>query len=103
MSLRYPAALALTLAVAAFLPTGARTPRHQHATRHATRSATKAHAPISASDLYSQRALRRARIILELKLMELRSERLERVRKAIEKHVPIDELLKEQQALSDHA
>lgn len=88
---RYRAALALTLALTASLPAGARVPRHRHTTH---RRATAATASVPAEDLYSRRALRRARIILELKLMELRSERLERVRKALEKHVPIDELLK---------
>jgi hypothetical protein len=91
MSPRYRAALALTLAVAAWMPADARLPQHRHASR---RSAHRTMA-ISAGDLYSRRALRRARIILELKLMELRSEHLERVRKAIERHVPIEELLKE--------
>lgn len=86
---RYPAALALTLALTTLLPAAARVPRHRHTARHASVTA----ASVSAEDLYSRRALRRARIILELKLMELRSERLERVRKALEKHVPIDELL----------
>ncbi len=48
-----------------------------------------------ADEIYSRRALRRARIILQLKLLELRSERLERVRKALERHIPIDKLLKD--------
>jgi hypothetical protein len=45
------------------------------------------------TELYSQRALRHARVILQLKLLELRQERLERVRKAIERRIPVDELL----------
>ena len=56
---------------------------------------TPALRPVSAGELYSRRALRRARIILQLKLLELRSERLERVRKAIERGIPIEELLKD--------
>jgi hypothetical protein len=91
MSLRYRAAVALTLAVAAWMPADARGPHHPHANRRKP----PASAPISPRDLYSNRALRRVRIILELKLMELRSERLERVRKAIEQHIPIDQLLQE--------
>lgn len=91
MPLRYRTALALTLALAASLPAHAGVPRHRHAGH--PRSASSA--AISAQDLYSRRALRRARIILELKLMELRSEHLERVRKALEKHAPISQLLKE--------
>lgn len=80
MSPRYRAVLALTLALAAFLPASARV--------------TRPHRPVpSASQLYSRRALRQARIVLQLKLLELREERLERVRKAIEKHLPVDKLL----------
>ncbi len=91
MRSRYRAALALTLALAVSLPAAARVPRHGHSHRR------RAGAPLSlsAEDLYSRRALRRARIILQLKLLELRSEHLERVRKAIERRLPIDEILKE--------
>lgn len=92
MPLRYRAALALTLALTASLPAHAAVPHHRHTGRRHTAATAAA---VSAEDLYSRRALRRARIILELKLMELRSERLERVRKALEKHVPIDQLLKD--------
>jgi hypothetical protein len=90
MAPRYRAALALTLALAAFLPAFARAP---HRSRHSVRRHPPAEISVSAEQLYSRRALRRARIILELKLLELRSEHLERVRKAIEKRMPIDELL----------
>ena len=86
---RYRAALALTLALTASLPAVAKTPQHHRPSHRRTAAA----ASISAEDLYSRRALRRARIILELKLMELRSEHLERVRRDLEKHVPIDQLL----------
>lgn len=88
MLARYLAALALTLALAASLPAAARVPRHGR-TRHSVSAAG-----VSAASLYSARALRRARTILQLKLLELREERLERVRKAIERRVPIDQLLK---------
>jgi len=47
----------------------------------------------TAADVYSRRALRRARTILLLKLLELREARLERVRKAIERRLPVEELL----------
>jgi hypothetical protein len=91
MAIRYRAALALTLAFCLPVAAAAARPAHrQH--KHAQSAAISA--SISAADLYSRRALRRARIILELKLLELRSERLDRVRKAIEKHIPIDQLLK---------
>lgn len=87
MILRYIAASALTLAVALLLTAGsaARTRRPRTRTAPAPR----------ASDIYSARALRRARIILQLKLLELREERLDRVRKAIERHLPVNELLKQ--------
>jgi len=88
MLARYLAALALTLALAASLPAAAHAPRHGRRHRSASTSG------ISAASLYSSRALRRARTILQLKLLELREERLERVRKAIERRVPIDQLLK---------
>jgi hypothetical protein len=86
MILRYIAASALTLAAALLLTAGT-----------AARGRRVHPAPVTyprAEDLYSARALRRARIILQLKLLELRKEHLERVRKAIEQHAPIDQLLK---------
>ncbi len=46
--------------------------------------------------LYSRRALRRVRLILQLRLLELRKARLERVRQAIEHHLSVDRLLQEQ-------
>ena len=42
--------------------------------------------------MYSRRALRKSAIILQLKLLELREERLERVRRVIEKRLPVDVL-----------
>ncbi len=55
--------------------------------------ATKlAHTPYPA-DIYSRRALRRARTILMLKLLDLREAHLERVRKAIERRLPIEQIL----------
>ena len=86
MPFRYRASLALTLAgllAAAPAAAATRAPLHRTARMPA----------IAPYALYSRRALLHARIILQLKLMELRSERLERVRGAIERHVPIDKLL----------
>lgn len=77
MNLRYPAMLVLTsllLGAAATVPI--RRP------------------PPDVRTLYSPRALRRARIILQLKLLELRKERLERIRRAIEQGLPLDSILK---------
>jgi hypothetical protein len=77
---RYRAALALTsLLLLAAAPPG----HHRH--RHTV--------PTAGIELYSQRALRRARIILELKLLELRAEKLEAVRRAVLRHVPVDRWL----------
>jgi hypothetical protein len=85
---RYRTALALTLALAASLPAAARVPRHRRV------PAPAPSAPARADVLYSARALRRARTILQLKLLELRSEHLERIRKAIEESTPVEDLLK---------
>jgi hypothetical protein len=89
MSLRYPAALALTLAVVLSARGVAAKAGHRH---HIVPLGTPAP---NVRDLYSQRALRRAKTILQLKLLELRQERLERLRKAIERRIPVNELLKQ--------
>ena len=49
--------------------------------------------PAAVSGLYSARALRRARIILQMRLLELRAARLERVRRAVERHFAADRIL----------
>jgi hypothetical protein len=90
---RYRAALALTLAaLAAAAPALPARLHHRHKTPSHTHIAT---APLPRIDeIYSRTALRRARILLQLKLLELRSEHLERVRKAIEERLPVDDILK---------
>lgn len=92
MLFRYRAVLALTLAAACTLPASAQGAAGRRHHRH-----TRTHAAGSpeASAIYSARALRRARIILQLKLLELRAERLERVRKALERNLPVDQLIQE--------
>jgi len=47
-------------------------------------------APIAPEALYARRALRRARLIIELRLLEFRKERLECVRQAILRNLPPD-------------
>ena len=84
---RYRAALALT----SLLLAGATHPHHRHSA-HPRASAQIAPAE-EKLNLYSRRALRRARLILQLKLFELRREQLEHVRRAIERGIPIDRLL----------
>ncbi len=58
------------------------------------RRTARTDANLRASDIYSPRALRRARTILHLKLLELRQARLERIRRALERGLPIDQILK---------
>ncbi len=54
-----------------------------------SRTRARAHStPAPSLDMYSRRALRRARTILQLKLLELREERLDRARRVIEKNLP---------------
>jgi len=48
---------------------------------------------IYATDLFSRRARRRAAVLLRLRWEELRMAELERVRAAIKRELPIDELL----------
>lgn len=45
-----------------------------------------------ALDMYSLRARRRAKIILQLELLEMRKAHLDRVRHVIEKRLPLDTL-----------
>lgn len=90
MNARYLAAVALPLALLA-LAAPAHRKTHHHRRLAAVRPASQRLDP---TFLYSARALRRARTILQFKLLELRSEHLERVRKALEKHLPVDQLLK---------
>jgi len=88
MALRYPTLVALTLAVAASLQAAASPRAHRRAAVH------PAPPPVAADRIYSKQALRRAKIVIELKLLEFQRERLERVRKAIMKNEPIEQLLK---------
>ena len=84
---RYRAVLALTsLCLLAAAPAA----RHHYA-RHSRHPDLMPQA--GGIDIYSRRALRRARIILQLKLLELREEQLDRVRRAVERRIPIDRLL----------
>jgi len=54
----------------------------------------RARAHYSVSQLYSSRARRRAVRILQLKLLELHEENLDRLRQVILRKLPIDTLLK---------
>jgi hypothetical protein len=84
MNVRYPAALLLTSLMVAS-PTAAAGQRpHPHP------GPPGAYGP----SLYSPRALRRAKLLLQFRMLELRKARLERVRKAIEDRIPVDDLLR---------
>jgi len=80
---RYRAVLALT----SLLLLGAAPGHHRHPARH---SRSNLAGPAPGLVLYSRRALRRAKIILQLKLLELHEEQLDRVRRAVQRHLPID-------------
>ncbi len=81
---------ALALAVAIVLPIVTRAPANAHSSRHPKR--LPAH--YSVSQLYSSRARHRAAMILQLKLLELHEEHLDRLRRIIIRKLPIDTLLK---------
>lgn len=73
---RYRAALALT----SLLLLAATPGHHRHTRAHHTGAAQS-----QGVEIYSRRALRRARTILQLKLMELHAMQLERVRRTVER------------------
>jgi hypothetical protein len=56
------------------------------ATPHPT--ASPAPPAISPDELFSRRALRQARLLIEMRVLELRDERLECVREALERRLP---------------
>lgn len=53
-----------------------------------TPTPTVRHRAPAPEELYSRRALRRARLIIELRMLQLRKERLECVRRAIIRNLP---------------
>ncbi len=72
----------ILLAVAAEAPAGAHAANRRKAVHY------------TVSQLYSSRARHRAIMILQLKLLELHEERLDRLRQIIVRKLPIDTLLK---------
>ncbi len=86
----YRVALLVTSLALVCLPTAARAPRH-HPAKKPTFVA-KVRPASHADQLYSSRALRRARTILQLRLLELRKQHLDRVRQIIERRLPVDTL-----------
>lgn len=86
MPLGYRAALALT-SLLALGAVASPAPKHATARRPRHFSVT---AP--AASIYSRHALRQARIILQLKMLEMREARLERIRRVVEGKLPPDSL-----------
>ena len=82
---RYRAALALTSLLSLGAPATAA--HHRHPPRYSRPTLA---APSAGIELYSRRALRRAKIILQLRLLELHEQELDRVRRAVERHLPIE-------------
>ena len=95
MPIRYRVALAVTslslLAVPAWGQPSATQDRHRGRPAAAVPARARSTAP---EQLYSRRALRRARIIVQMRLFELREERLERVERAIERRLPAADILR---------
>ncbi len=58
-----------------------------HATRTSPRRALRA---LNPDEIYARRALRRAQLIIEMRLLQFRVERLECVRRAILRNLPPD-------------
>ncbi|MHB8146746.1 MAG: hypothetical protein ACYDGM_05700 [Vulcanimicrobiaceae bacterium] len=95
MRIGYRARVAMTSVMIAFGLWGAAPPLHKE---HRPGPAPKRAAGRAVADpdgLYSVRALRRARLILQLRLLELRKAHLERVRRAIEAHLPVDRIIEQ--------
>jgi hypothetical protein len=80
------AAPALLLAILLMAPASA-------STKAAPGRRPSHHAPAPTLDMYSVRARRRAATILQLELLEMRKAHLERVRKVIQKRLPLDVLV----------
>ncbi len=79
----------VTLAALGSLP-----PHHSEVRRHYGRSAIAIRPPaVNPNELYSLRARRRFASYLRLRLLELREANLQRAADAIERHLPISELL----------
>ena len=91
----YRAGVALTSLCLFFSGSGLCKAPLKVAPRPTLRSSSAPTLPPDPSAVLSRRALRRARLLLQLHLMELHKARLERVERAIQEHVPIDRLIEE--------
>jgi hypothetical protein len=61
-----------------------------HPSPHSSAHASPAATPLTPEELYSRRALRRARLLIQMRMLQLRDERLECVREAILRRLPPD-------------
>lgn len=96
MYIGYRAGVAVTSLVLALGLWGAAPKPHAGAKPAAARNRAASGRRDDPDALYSSRALRRVRLILQLRLLELRKAHLERVRQAIERHLSVDRLLQEE-------
>jgi hypothetical protein len=51
-------------------------------------TATPSHAALTPEEVFSRRALRRARLLIQMRMLQLRDERLECVREALRRQLP---------------
>jgi hypothetical protein len=72
----------LTVVLLAAAPASAGSPPPSRAT------ASPSAAPLSPEEVFSRRALRRARLLIQMRMMQLRDERLECVREALRRQLP---------------
>jgi hypothetical protein len=77
-----PTIFALLSLLLAAAPDSSQSPAPAHS------SASHPPSTVSPDELFSRRALRQARILIELRLLQLRDERLECVREALRRQLP---------------
>jgi hypothetical protein len=61
-----------------------------HPSAHPSAHPSPAATPLAPEELYSRRALRRARLLIQMRMLQMRDERLECVREAILRRLPPD-------------
>jgi hypothetical protein len=61
-----------------------------HPSPHPSARPSPAVTPLAPEELYSRRALRRARLLIQMRMLQLRDERLECIREAILRRLPPD-------------
>lgn len=66
----------------------AATPASPHPAAVSSPSASPAPAPLTPDELFSRRALRRARLLIQMRVLQLRDEHLECIREALRRQLP---------------